>query len=241
MQLTLISHTLCPYVQRASVVLMEKGVQFTRRDVDLVSKPAWFKAISPLGKTPVLLVGDAPVFESAVICEYLDETLAPRLHPAGALERAQHRAWIEFGSAVLNSIGGYYTAPDAAGLEVRREELRLKFLQLEKVLAEGGPWFAGRHFSIVDAVFGPVFRYFDTFEAAGETGFFDEAPKVRAWRVALASRPSVQQAVQPNYPQLLRQFLLKRRSELSRRLEAHFQKEMVPRPASSEQNSLSIV
>ena len=44
--------------------------------------------ISPLGKTPVLLVDDAPVFESAVICEYLDETLALRLHPADALERA---------------------------------------------------------------------------------------------------------------------------------------------------------
>jgi len=26
----------------------------------------------------VLLVGDTPIFESAVICEYLDDTLAPR-------------------------------------------------------------------------------------------------------------------------------------------------------------------
>ena len=216
--LILVSHKLCPYVQRAAIVLMEKGAAFTRRDVDLADKPDWFKAISPLGKTPVLLVAGTPVFESAVICEYLDEALAPRLHPADALERAQHRAWIEFGSALLNTIARYYTAPDAAGLQARREELRLKFLQLEKVLPEGGLWFAGRHFSIVDAVFGPLFRYFDTFEAAGQIDFFDEVPKVLAWREALAQRPSVQQAAHPEYPQLLRSFLVERNSELARRM-----------------------
>ena len=112
--LTLVSHPLCPYVHRAAIVLREKGVPFERRWVDLADKPAWFTAISPLGKTPVLLVRDEPVFESAVICEYLDETLAPRLHPADPLERARHRGWMEFGSQVLNSVWAYYTAPDAA-------------------------------------------------------------------------------------------------------------------------------
>ena len=77
--LTLVSHALCPYVQRAAIVLLEKAVPFERLWVDLADKPAWFTAISPLGKTPVLLVNDDPIFESAVICEYLDETLPPRL------------------------------------------------------------------------------------------------------------------------------------------------------------------
>ena len=90
--LILISHVLCPYVQRAVIVLKEKGVCFERRDVDLANKPDWFKACSPLGKTPVLLVDDVRIFESAVICEYLEDTLTPRLHPNDALIRAQHRA-----------------------------------------------------------------------------------------------------------------------------------------------------
>jgi glutathione S-transferase len=85
MQLTLVSHKLCPYVQRAVIVLLEKDAAFKRSYVDLAHKPEWFKAVSPLGKTPVLLVDDAPVFESAVICEYLEDTLAPRLHPQDAL------------------------------------------------------------------------------------------------------------------------------------------------------------
>lgn len=46
-------------------------------------------------KTPVLLVGDEPMFESAVICEYLEETALPRPHPANALQRAQHRSWMD--------------------------------------------------------------------------------------------------------------------------------------------------
>ena len=107
MALTLISHPLCPYVQRAVIALSEKRAPYERVDIDLRNKPQWFLDISPLGKTPVLKTGGAAIFESAVICEYLEDTLAPALHPADPLARAQHRAWIEFASATLNgrSIG----------------------------------------------------------------------------------------------------------------------------------------
>jgi glutathione S-transferase len=39
---------------------------------------------------------------------------------------------------------------------------------------------------------------------------------VRAWRAALAARPSVQAAVGADYPERLRQFIAARNSELSR-------------------------
>jgi hypothetical protein len=38
-KLTLISHHLCPYVQRAVIALREKRVPFERIDVDLANKP----------------------------------------------------------------------------------------------------------------------------------------------------------------------------------------------------------
>jgi glutathione S-transferase len=218
--LVLVSHALCPYVQRAAIVLAEKDVAFERRDVDLSRKPAWFTAVSPLGKTPVLLVAGHAVFESAVICEYLDDSHAPRLHPSDALQRARHRAWMEFGSAMLNTIAGYYNAADEAALQARRGELMGRFAQLEPVLVQAGPYFAGRDFSIVDAVFAPVFRYFDAFEQAGEAGFMDGLPRVQAWRAALAARASVRRAVTPGYPQALLAFLRARGSALSRRMAA---------------------
>jgi len=216
--LTLVSHKLCPYVQRAAIVLHEKGVPFERRWVDLANKPDWFRAISPLGKTPVLLAGDVPIFESAVICEYLDDTHEPKLHPRDALQRARHRAWMEFGSGVLNTIAAFYNAPDAQALEMRRAELRARFTQLDAEVV--GPYFGGADFGMVDAVFGPVFRYFDVFESLGESGFFDEAPNGRAWRRQLAARPSVQQAAVEDYAPRLVKFLVERRSELSRRIGA---------------------
>lgn len=216
-QCTLISHALCPYVQRAAIVLMEKGMAFERQDIALANKPGWFLKISPLGKTPVLLVGEEAIFESAVICEYLDDTATPRLHPQDALHRARHRGWMEFGSAILNNIGAFYNAPDEEALASRASELRARFQQLEAALGSG-PWFAGEHFGMVDAVFGPVFRYFDVFDGIGDFGVFADMPKVAAWRIALTHRESVRQAVSPDYPDLLRNFLRQRGTALSRRM-----------------------
>lgn len=218
MKLTLVSHKLCPYVQRAAIVMHEKGVPFERRWVDLADKPAWFRAVSPLGKTPVLLVDGTPIFESAVICEYLDDVFAPTLHPEDPLERARHRAWVEFGSSVLNTIGAFYNAGDAHSLHARREELRARFAQLEPVLDARGPFFAGECFTMVDAVFAPVFRYFEVFGALGVGGFLDGLPRVAAWREALAQRESVRAAVSEDYAQLLTQFIVERHSELSRQV-----------------------
>lgn len=216
-RLTLVSHVLCPYVQRASIVLAEKALPFERREVDLASKPEWFLRMSPLGKTPVLLVDDEAVFESAVICEYLDETAAPRLHPADALQRARHRSWIEFGSSVLSAVGAFYNAPDEAALHARAAALRSRFAQLEAVLGEG-PYFAGHPFRLVDAVFAPVFRYFDCIDRIGDFGFWAGLPKLLAWRAALAARPSVVSAVRPDYAALLERFIAQRGSALSARL-----------------------
>jgi glutathione S-transferase len=42
---------------------------------------------------------------------------------------------------------------------------------------------------------------------------------VRAWRAVLARRPSVRQAVLPDFPIRMRAFMAARGSELSRRIE----------------------
>jgi glutathione S-transferase len=211
--LKLISHKLCPYVQRAVIALTEKGVTFERVDIDLTSKPDWFAKISPLGKTPVLVVGEHAIFESAVILEYLEETQAHPLHPADPLRRAEHRAWIEFGSAVLNDIAGFYGAPDKAALDAKVAALQQKFARLEARVA--APWFDGEKFSLVDAVFGPVFRYFDVFDDIADFGILAGKPKIKSWREALAGRSSVRSAVIADYPALLRDFIDRRKSYLS--------------------------
>ena len=130
-----------------------------------------------------------------MILEYLEETQPHPLHPADPLERAEHRAWIEFGSAILNDIAGLYSAKDAGG--VRGEgarRWRRSSRGWRRDLGQG-PWFDGEASALVDAVFGPVFRYFDVFDRIGEFGILTGKPKVAAWRKALAARPSIRQAV----------------------------------------------
>jgi glutathione S-transferase len=213
--LVLISHHLCPYVQRAVIALSEKGVACERVYVDLANKPGWFQALSPLGKTPVLKVGNTAIFESAVILEYLEETQPRPMHPADPLRRAEHRALIEYGSALLNDIWGFYAAPDAAAFAAKRAQLERRFGWLEARI-QAAPWFDGDTFSLVDAVFGPVFRYFDVFDAVGDFGILAGKPKLARWRAALADRPSVQAAVGADYAGRLRRFLAARNGHLSR-------------------------
>jgi glutathione S-transferase len=216
--LKLISHKLCPYVQRAVIALSEKGIPFERIDIDLANKPDWFLKISPLGKVPVLVVateqGEVALFESNVICEYIEETQSgSRLHPQDPLARAQHRAWMEFGSAILGDLWGLETATDPATFESKRQAVAAKFARVEAAFGKG-PFFAGDEFSLVDAVFAPVFRYFDLFDELADLGIFKDSPKVRAWRTALARRPSVVTAVGADYPQLLRAFLARHDAHL---------------------------
>ena len=178
------------------------------------NKPDWFLAISPLGKTPVLQVGDVAIFESAVILEYLEETQLSPLHPADPLRRAEHRAWIEFGSAVLSDIAGFYAAADEATFNAKTAQLEQRFGRLESRVASS-PWFDGENFSLVDAVFGPVFRYFDVFDEIADFGILAGKPKLARWRQSVAARPSVRTAVSADYAALLRNFLDRRDSWLS--------------------------
>jgi len=212
----LVTHVLCPYVQRSIIVLQEKDIPYTRTDIDLSNTPAWFKRLSPMNKVPLLLVNESKaLFESAVICEYLNEITPGSLHPQDPLEKAHHRAWIEFGSGILDSIGGLYSAKDEASFESKRIEIQNKFQLVEKEMS-GAPFFSGDKFQLIDAVYGPIFRYFQVFDRITDLAIFEGGSKISAWRETLQQRVSVQHAVAAEYPELLLQFLKERGSYISR-------------------------
>jgi glutathione S-transferase len=55
-KIKLISFDLCPYVQRAAIAMRELEIPYEIEYINIMNKPAWFLAISPRGKVPVLLV-----------------------------------------------------------------------------------------------------------------------------------------------------------------------------------------
>lgn len=214
--LTLVSHPTCPYVQRAAIVLLEKGVPFERVDIDLEAKPDWFLAKSPLGKVPLLLVGDEVLFESAVIAEYLDESTQNPLHPGDALTRARHRALIEFGSTCLVDSYLLQVAKDEGAVKHTAANLRKKFAWIEQSIGDG-PYFMGARFCLVDAAFAPVFRPLHLFAPFVAQEAFADAPKVHAWSLALSERASVQGAVPADYTERLFAWLTAKESFVASR------------------------
>ena len=204
----LISHNLCPYVQRAVIVLTEKNIKHHRSYIDLGDKPDWFVKLSPLGRVPLLQAGSHVLFESQVIAEYLNEVTPGSLHPVDPLEKARHRAWIEFGSEVLKSIGALYNAPDGIAYDVGLSALQDRLARVEPEVA--GPYFQGGTFHMVDGVWGTIFRYFDTMEPIMQQDLLRGLPNMKAWRAALAERPSIQKAAPDGYPARLRDFLARR-------------------------------
>ena len=212
---TLITHVLCPYVQRSIITLEEKNIPYTRTDIDLEKKPAWFEQKSPMGKVPILLVDEKPaLFESAIICEYLDEITPGSLHPIDSFEKAFHRAWIEFGSSILSKIASLYNAKEESHFYILHAEIQDKFRIVESKI-DSIPFFSREKFHLIDSVYGPIFRYFDVFDTFTTLNTFEELPKCCQWRNALKQRISVQNAVSKEYSKLLLEFLIKRGSYLS--------------------------
>ncbi|NLS20530.1 glutathione S-transferase family protein [Rhizobium sp. P40RR-XXII] len=218
--LTLISHPLCPFVQRAAIVLLEKNAPFERINVDLSAKPDWFLALSPTGKVPLLKVHqtddeEVVLFESVVICEYLEETQGgAAMYPDDALQRARQRAWIEFATQTLADGWQFLNATDPATADAKRAAFRNRLRKLEAELGPG-PYFAGAAFGMVDAVYAPLFRYFTIIDPAVSQAIFEGFPRVSAWRAALAARPSVRNAVAEDYADCFREHLRRHQALLA--------------------------
>src|SRR6476660_516618 len=113
----LVSFKTCPWVHRAAIVLREKKVDFEFQHIEPENRPDWFLAISPHKKVPVLRIDDRlSLFESNAIAEYLDETVAPRLHPEDPVLRAINRAWTDYVPTFSESVTGMaYAADEAEG------------------------------------------------------------------------------------------------------------------------------
>lgn len=198
----LISFKLCPFVQRSVIVLEEKGADYDITYINLKEPPAWFKEISPLGKVPVLKVGDEVLFESAVIMEYLDEVNPPSLHPSDPLRKAHNRAWIEYASSLFFCQFNMVMAQEQEACDNAEQELRDKLAVVEKQVV--GPYFNGEDFSLADAAYAPLFMRLAFLEEWHPMGLLDKLPKMQQWSDKLLARRSVKNSVVDELEQLYR-------------------------------------
>ena len=92
------SGVLSPFSTKVRIVLAEKGLEYETLQIPWTRQTLWgpkppeFLAVSPHGKVPVLIDGEATVYDSTVIAEYLEDRYPePSLFPANAVARARCR------------------------------------------------------------------------------------------------------------------------------------------------------
>jgi glutathione S-transferase len=196
--LHLISFDICPFVERSRIVLEEKGLDYDLTFIDLSDKPDWFLDISPRGKVPVLQVDGRPIFESAVINEYLEEAFPePSLFPDDPVERAQARSWIVYGNDVVMAPFAQltYSAKTEDEIEQARTELRDVFERLDHELAERGTdFFLGNDFGLVDAIYAPIWSRMELLDRLGHADLREGLPNWNAYGQRLLERPSCKAA-----------------------------------------------
>jgi glutathione S-transferase len=212
MKLELVSHALCPFVHRAAIVLREKGVPFTRRTVDLKNKPDWFLAISPRGKVPVLVADGVALFESAAICEFLDETNPPRLVPAEPFERARQRAWVEVANDLLAAQFKAFTAAERVEAVKTRGVVDALLGRFEEALAAGV--ISETAFGLIQVAVAPALHRFVVVADLMGVDFFSHTPRLAALSRSLAGRPSVAETVPEDFGDRFIQILVERGSLL---------------------------
>lgn len=83
--------------QKVRVVLAEKHLDWTGHHFKLREGPQHepaYRKLNPNGVVPTLVDDGAPIIESTVICEYLDDRFPDRpLRPAEPADRARMRLW----------------------------------------------------------------------------------------------------------------------------------------------------
>lgn len=205
-QLELISFKVCPFVQRSTIALNEKQVDYKLTHIMPGDEPDWFKEVSPLGKVPVLLVDGKPVFESAVIMEYLDETRAPRLHPDDPLQKALHRSWVEFCSELLGAQYRMVVAADQQKFEQNLAQIKQGLERVNGVLAKEEPFFAGSQFSLIDSAYAPLFMRMEILERVFGIDF-GKSERVQAWQNGLLAKESVKTSVVDNFEEVFMMFV----------------------------------
>ena len=183
----------CPFVHRVRLVLSEKALDHEYVAIDLANKPEWYHDVLPTGKVPLLEDGGYRLWESDVVCEYLDEAYPEvSLMPAESGERAKARlqcAWA--GSRFVPVFYKLLAGQDPDFQEKRKEEFGVIFKELEERLSHTDSPFFLNELSLADTALFPWFERWCVLEHYRNFEMPAPGPRTSAWLKAMGSRDSV--------------------------------------------------
>ncbi len=189
---------------RAWLLLTQAGIRFDEVRIVLGTPETkrQLLAYSPAGRVPVLIDGNAKVWESVAICEHAAERWPEKhLWPADRATRAHARSV----SAEMHA--GFHAVREAMPMNCRSrypgkgrngavdaDIARIQAMWADCLKRYGGPFLFGA-FSIADAMYAPVVSRFLTYDVklAGALGQYAQAvlelPALKEWYGAAAAEP----------------------------------------------------
>jgi glutathione S-transferase len=193
-----------PYTRKVRLVLLEKGLPFTYQVAPPREPGSPVPLHNPLGRVPTLLLDDGTaVFDSPVICEYLDTLndhpiLIPRSDP---LARMRVRRWEALADGIMDS-----------AVVVRLESLRPADRQDPPTLALHGAaisralavaeqqlgaraWCEGEGLTLADLALASALLYLDLRQP--ERDWRRHHPGLAAWAAPVLARASVRATPSP--------------------------------------------
>ncbi len=183
----------CPFGHRAAIAIAEKGLPVTISSFERGKRPPELEALSPRAKSPTLFDGDAKVFESLAVLEYLEDRYPqPPLLPASPFARAEARMFItrvtEEMAPRVGAVVGEATNPAQDG-----KKLAAHVQSLLEHLVTWDRHFAMRTFAVGDA---PsiadiaLYPFFPVLKRAAGVKIGGDLPHLRSWIERMQARPS---------------------------------------------------
>src|ERR1700742_4968802 len=202
MTLIVYEHPLSPYAQKVKIALDEKGIAYEAKMPVAIGSGQpdhTFLKSNPRGEVPSLIDGDAAIFDSTIILEYIeDKWPTPPMLPKDALARAKARTIEEVMDTSFEPInwglGEIKWFRRASGERARTLEARASnqargiYEWLTRQLGDG-EWFGGETFGLGDLSVVPYLN-----GARGNGIGPDEGSKLGQWLKRANARPSVAKA-----------------------------------------------
>jgi glutathione S-transferase len=190
-----------PYVRKVMACAIELGIENRLekvRTVVAMTKPHLeLMRDNPLGRLPTLVTDEGMVlFDSIVICEYLDGLAGGKLFPAPGPARLQALRWHALGDGMLDTCILWRNerdkplerqTPEWLGNFEMKARNALDFLEKDAAALEGAPLGIG-HLTIGCALGYLDFRFTDIH-------WRESRPAIAAWYGRIAERPSMKQTL----------------------------------------------
>jgi glutathione S-transferase len=123
--------------------------------INLRNPPDWFSDVSPLKKVPVLQIGDTAIYDSSIICDYLDDEFKLNLRPEDNLQRADMRSTVEYIGACTQQFFTSLLCTDIAQFRAGLIKFNSLLLFVETYISKNQDFYLNQ-FSMIDIAIAPL-------------------------------------------------------------------------------------